>query len=192
MKNFGWFKAFLDHVVFCFVYCSAWLKLNPKLGLDHPTTQPPQTFQLLLDILESWNFAQTFWQNCKGRILGPCLQLSYWHLSRQNMSWQHFSISAISQLILARFWPNFKVRVLGPSLKDANCHGDICPGNHCAICPGNIWTISPSHSKNMLILVKIAIGRSNNLRFNLIPDPVGHFGLCAARLVFNLHPSNPT
>ena len=46
--------------------CSAWIKLNPKLGLDHhPTTPPPhptppQTFQLLLDEL--------------GRILGPCLK----------------------------------------------------------------------------------------------------------------------
>ena len=45
-------------------YCSAWLKLNPELGLDHPThppaPPPPQTFQLLLDKLGSWNFAQTF------------------------------------------------------------------------------------------------------------------------------------
>ena len=32
------------------------------------------------------------------------------------------SMSAISQLLLARFWPNFKGRFLGPSLTDSNCH----------------------------------------------------------------------
>ena len=42
--------------------CSAWLKLNPKTGLNHhhhhhstpPHPTPPQTFQLLLDTLRSW------------------------------------------------------------------------------------------------------------------------------------------
>ena len=37
------------------------------------------------------------------------------------------SMSAISQLLLARFWPNLKGRFLGPSLTDPNSHGDICP-----------------------------------------------------------------
>ena len=51
------------------------------------------------------------------------------------MSWQHLSISGISQLLLARFRPNFKGWLMGPSWTDSNCHGDICQGN---ICPGNI------------------------------------------------------
>ena len=46
-----------------------------------------------------------------------------WYLSRQHLSWWHLSISAISQLLLARFWPNFKGRFLGPSLTDLNYHG---------------------------------------------------------------------
>ena len=45
------------------------------------------------------------------------------------------SMSAISQLLLARFWPNFKGRFLGTSRRDSYCYGDICPGN---ICPGDI------------------------------------------------------
>ena len=45
------------------------------------------------------------------------------------------SMSAISQLLLARFWPNFKGRFLGHSRTDSNCYGDICAGN---IYPGNI------------------------------------------------------
>ena len=45
------------------------------------------------------------------------------------------SISAISQLLLARFWPNFKGGFLGTSRRDSYCYGDICPGN---ICPGDI------------------------------------------------------
>ena len=55
----------------------------------------------------------------------------------QYLSWQHLSISGISQLLLTQFWPNFKGRFLGQSLIDANCYGDIYPGN---ICPGNICT----------------------------------------------------
>ena len=53
----------------------------------------------------------------------------------QHLSWRHLSISAISQLLLARFWPNFKGRFLGTSRRDSYCYGDICPGN---ICPGDI------------------------------------------------------
>ena len=53
----------------------------------------------------------------------------------QHLSWQHMSISGISQMLLAWFWLNFKDRFLGLSLTDANCYGDICQGN---ICPGNI------------------------------------------------------
>ena len=49
------------------------------------------------------------------------------------MSWGHLSISAISQLLLARFGSNFKQRVLGTYTTDYN--HDICPGN---ICPGDI------------------------------------------------------
>ena len=47
------------------------------------------------------------------------------------------SMSAISQLLLARFWPNFKGRFLGPSWRDSKCQSDICPGNICPcdICP---------------------------------------------------------
>ena len=45
------------------------------------------------------------------------------------------SMSAISQLLLARFWPNFKGRFLGTSRRDSYCYVDICPGN---ICPGDI------------------------------------------------------
>ena len=68
------------------------------------------------------------------------------------MSRGHFSISAISQLLLARFWSNFKQRVLGTYTTDYNCHHDICP---CNIFPGDIclyqqylsfpsWTLSTS------------------------------------------------
>ena len=65
------------------------------------------------------------------------------HLSMEHLSWQHLSISAIYQLLLAWFWPNFKCRFLGISLTEANCYNDICPGT---ICPGNIcpyhWYLS--------------------------------------------------
>ena len=44
---------------------------------------------------------------------------------------RHLSISGISQLLLIQFWPSFKCRILEPCLKDANCHGDIYPGNIC-------------------------------------------------------------
>merc|ERR1711875_135502 len=63
------------------------------------------------------------------------LQLSPQHFSRQHLSWGHLSISAISQLLLARFESNFKQRVLGTYTTDHNCHHDICPDN---ICPGDI------------------------------------------------------
>ena len=53
----------------------------------------------------------------------------------QHLSWQHMSISGISQMLLAWFWLNFKGRFLGLSLTDANCYGGICQGN---ISPGNI------------------------------------------------------
>ena len=52
----------------------------------------------------------------------------------QHLSWWHFSISGISQLLLTQFRPNFKCRLLKTSLTDVNCHGDICQGN---ICLGN-------------------------------------------------------
>ena len=52
-----------------------------------------------------------------------------------HLSWGHLSISAISQLLLARFGPNFKQRVQGTYTTDYNCHHGICPGN---ICPGDI------------------------------------------------------
>ena len=51
------------------------------------------------------------------------------------MSWGHLSISAISQLLLARFGSNFKQRVLGTYTTDYNCHHNIYP---CNICPGDI------------------------------------------------------
>ena len=51
------------------------------------------------------------------------------------MSWQHLSISAISQLLLTSFLPNFKRRLLRTSRTDSTCYVDICPGN---ICPGDI------------------------------------------------------
>ena len=59
------------------------------------------------------------------------------HLSRQHLSWGHLSISAISQLLLARFGSNFKQRVLGTYIIDYNCYHDICLGNICLgdICP---------------------------------------------------------
>ena len=63
------------------------------------------------------------------------LQLSPRHLSRQHLSWGHLSISAISQLLLARFGSNFRQRVLGTYTTDYNFHHDICPGK---ICPGDI------------------------------------------------------
>ena len=63
------------------------------------------------------------------------LQLSQRHLPMQHLSWGRLSISAISQLLLARFGLNFKQRVLGKYTTDYNCHHDICPGN---ICPGDI------------------------------------------------------
>ena len=45
------------------------------------------------------------------------------------------SMSAISQLLLARFWWNFKGSFLGASRTDSNYQVNICPGN---ICPGDI------------------------------------------------------
>ena len=53
-------------------------------------------------------------------------------MSRQHLSWGHLSISisAISQLLLARFGSNFKQRVLGTYTTDYNCHHDICPGDN--------------------------------------------------------------
>ena len=41
------------------------------------------------------------------------------------------TFSQESFLLVTRFWPNFKGRLLGTSLTDANCHGDICPGDIC-------------------------------------------------------------
>ena len=41
------------------------------------------------------------------------------------------SMSAISQLLLARFWPNYEDRSLGPPWTDFNCNGNICPGDIC-------------------------------------------------------------
>ena len=41
-----------------------------------------------------------FWPNFKFRFLG----LSWWHLCRQHMSWQHLSLSRISQLLLTQFF----------------------------------------------------------------------------------------
>ena len=49
----------------------------------------------------------------------------------QHLPWRHLSISAISQLLLARLWPNLKGRFLGPFLTYSNCHNDICSGNIC-------------------------------------------------------------
>ena len=51
------------------------------------------------------------------------------------MSCGHLSISAISQMLLARFGSNIKQRVLGTYTTDYICHHDMCPGN---ICPGDI------------------------------------------------------
>ena len=56
-------------------------------------------------------------------------------MSRHHLSCGHLSISAISQLLLARFGSNFKQRVLGTYTTVYNCHPDICPGN---ICPRDI------------------------------------------------------
>ena len=58
----------------------------------------------------------------------------------QLLSYGHLSISAISQLLLARFGSNFKQRVLGTYTTGYNCHHNICPGNICPgdICPGDI------------------------------------------------------
>ena len=60
------------------------------------------------------------------RFYGP----PQWHMSRQHLSWLNFCIYGLSQLLLTWFWPNFKGRFLGQSLTDANCCGDICPGNN--------------------------------------------------------------
>ena len=53
---------------------------------------------------------------------------------RQHLSWQHLSISGISQLLLIQFWWNFKVSFLGT---DSNHQDNICSGNICSgdICP---------------------------------------------------------
>ena len=58
-------------------------------------------------------------------------------MSRQHLSWQHLSISGISQLLLTRLWPNFKGRFLGLSWTNFNYCSNICPGNFCSgdICP---------------------------------------------------------
>ena len=47
------------------------------------------------------------------------------------MSLGHLSISAISQLLLARFGSNFKQKVLEIHTTDYNCHHNICLGNIC-------------------------------------------------------------
>ena len=64
------------------------------------------------------------------------LQLSPRHLSRQYLSEGHLSISAISQLLLARFGSNFRQRVLVTYATEYNCPRDIFPGN---ICSGDIF-----------------------------------------------------
>ena len=56
-------------------------------------------------------------------------------LSFRNKIFFFLSISAISQLLLAKFGSNFKQRVLGTYTTDFNCHHDICP---CNIFPGDI------------------------------------------------------
>ena len=65
-----------------------------------------------------------------GNILNK-FQMSQWHLSRQQLSMQHLSISGICQLLMTQFIPNFKSKFLGPSLTDANPQGDTCSGNIC-------------------------------------------------------------
>ena len=84
-----------------------------------------------------WPDFETSLANYFPFTLGNLRQLSNGHLSMQHLSWRHLSISAISQLLLARFWPNFKGRFLGPFWTYPNCHNDICPGNisPCDICP---------------------------------------------------------
>ena len=58
-------------------------------------------------------------------------------MSRQHLSWQHLSISGISQLLLTGFWWNFKGSFLEPSLTDSDYQVNICPFNicPCEICP---------------------------------------------------------
>ena len=47
-------------------------------------------------------YLSCYWSSfVPGTIFNKC-QLSRWHLSRQRMSWQHLSISVISQLILTQ------------------------------------------------------------------------------------------
>ena len=110
-------------------------KLNTKIGLDThhpPPTHPPQTFRPLPGLLGGldlvcWLYSQIY----------DYPRYNKRHLSRQHLSWGHLSISAISQLLLARFGSNFKQRVLGTYTTDYNCYHNICPGNICHgdICP---------------------------------------------------------
>ena len=44
--------------------------------------------------------------------------MSRWHLYRQYLSWQLFSISWIAQLFLTQFWPNFLGALI---FSDQNC-----------------------------------------------------------------------
>ena len=67
----------------------------------------------------------------KRRFLGTSKQIPSFMVSKQHLSWWHLSITGIFQLLLIKCWPNFKCRFLQPSLIEANCHGDLCPGNIC-------------------------------------------------------------
>ena len=98
-------------VLSVFTFCSAWLKLNPKLCLDHhptTTTTPPQTFQLLLDMLGSRNSAQT--------LTKP----TWFSLTTVIVTFVHIrNISAFNDPILTKLYGDI-------------CQGNICPGDICS------------------------------------------------------------
>ena len=58
----------------------------------------------------------------KFKTKGPGNIYNRLQLSPRHLSWGHLSISAISQLLLARFGSDFKQRVLGTYTTDYNCH----------------------------------------------------------------------
>ena len=89
-------------------------------------------------------FTDSIWTKLKRQVPGTIItrcKFSLWLFSRQHMSWGHLSISAISQLLLARFGSNFKQRVLGTYTTDYNCHHDICPYQQYT---SPSWTLSTS------------------------------------------------
>ena len=85
--------------------------------------------QKTIEYFTTTNFRALFWNQ------------NFWNLKfldstffEPQIYWKQNIVTTPTQL-LTWLWQNIKSRFLGTSLTDANCHGDLGPGN---ICPGNI------------------------------------------------------